>query len=99
MWNPGFEYISSSPAVIRSFKRRFWYKSGDHRGTPEFHGYVVSVIEGNDCDFVEGILFQFDTSLSREILEYLDIREKYGYIRRLTRAFCPREKVHNGFSA
>jgi cation transport protein ChaC len=103
MWNPGFNFVSCRRAVVKGFLRRFWNKSGDHRGTPDANGLVVSLIDAQDLrghshenDMVTGLVYEIEENSLDDILRDLDIREKYGYIRGVTSAFCADSGSHLG---
>ncbi|MBE0487219.1 gamma-glutamylcyclotransferase [Marinobacter sp.] len=71
-----FPFLEQRPASIRGWARRFWQGSHDHRGTPESPGRVVTLIEqpGATC---KGMAYR----VSPKVFEYLDVREKNGYLR------------------
>eukprot|EP00388_Colpodella_angusta_P002704 GDKJ01009473.1.p1 GENE.GDKJ01009473.1~~GDKJ01009473.1.p1 ORF type:complete len:220 (+),score=33.19 GDKJ01009473.1:37-660(+) len=94
-WRPDFAHDLQIPGYIRGFKRRFWQASMDHRGTPEFPGRVLTLIE-SDCsaDRVYGIGFRVPADKAVEVLKELDFREKGGYIRRKIQFTCMDEKQH-----
>ncbi len=71
-----FPYIESKPACIHGWSRRFWQGSHDHRGTIEYPGRVVTLIEEADA-VCHGLAFRVDSS----VFEQLDVREKNGYLR------------------
>ena len=96
IWNPGFPYLSSRKATVKGFIRRFWNKSADHRGTEVSNGLVVCLSDLSDMavmhektEVVEGVLFEISHDILPIVLEELDRREKYGYVRTTTTAFCP----------
>lgn len=80
---------------MKGFIRRFWNKSGDHRGTPESNGLVAAMVDVRDLrghrseeDIVTGLIYEIPQNDIADVLTLLDRREKYGYIRSTTEAFC-----------
>ncbi|ERS08727.1 MULTISPECIES: gamma-glutamylcyclotransferase [Marinobacter] len=71
-----FPFLEQRPAAIRGWARRFWQGSHDHRGTPEAPGRVVTLIEQPDA-VCKGVAYR----VSPNVFEYLDVREKNGYLR------------------
>ena len=83
-------YIRKYPGLVKGFIRRFWNKSADHRGTKAYHGLVVSLSVSCEVDsVVVGIVYEIAEGNIKETVEYLDIREKYGYVRHVTSVFSP----------
>jgi cation transport protein ChaC len=42
MWNPGFPFLESHPALVRGYHRSFCVESTHYRGTKEKPGLVLS---------------------------------------------------------
>lgn len=80
IWKADFPFLERRPARIRGWVRRFWQGSHDHRGTPEAPGRVVTLIRepGAVC---HGMAYR----ITPETLAPLDVREKNGYLREVTR--------------
>ena len=76
IWKADFRFIESRPARVHDWSRRFWQGSHDHRGTPAAPGRVLTLVEdpGAVC---QGIAYR----ITPEVFEYLDAREKNGYLR------------------
>ena len=89
IFRPGFPYRRKFPARVRGYLRRFWQRSCDHRGTPDFPGRVMALLRAEDVDVdgegeVCGMAFEVEASDWPEVLAALDIRERHGYTRTLT---------------
>jgi glutathione-specific gamma-glutamylcyclotransferase len=54
MWDPGFDYARSEPALLRGYHRAFCVTSTRYRGTPERPGLVLGLDRGGSC---RGIAF------------------------------------------
>lgn len=80
IWKAGFDYRERRPAWIHGWTRRFWQGSHDHRGSPEAPGRVATLVR---CD--RAVCLGMAYRISPATLSALDIREKNGYLRRLTR--------------
>ena len=80
MWKTGFNFETSELCHANGWARRFWQASTDHRGTPEFPGRVVTLIEsaGEHC---WGTAYRLPACEAIGIIEDLDYREKGGYDR------------------
>jgi cation transport protein ChaC len=49
MWDPGFEFLRSAPALLRGYHRAFCVYSVRFRGTPEQPGLVLGLDRGGAC--------------------------------------------------
>lgn len=92
VFRPGFRFQRAYPACVRGFRRRFWQKSCDHRGTPERPGRVVTLVRAEDVQgeeedaaaragIVHGIAYEVADDEWDAVIEELDVRERYGYMR------------------
>lgn len=80
IWNPGFPYVSTCVASVPGWARRFWQGSPDHRGTPNFPGRVVTLVE-DSSENCTGRVFEIESQNESDVLKYLDVRESGGYQR------------------
>lgn len=55
MWDPAFEYLRSSPALLRGYHRAFCVYSTRYRGTPEQPGLVLGLDRGELDDVASTI--------------------------------------------
>ena len=72
MWNPGFEYVCSQPALLRGYHRAFCVTSTRYRGTPERPGLVLGLDRGGCC---RGIAFRVAEAQVDQVLHTLWDRE------------------------
>lgn len=72
MWNPGFDFVESRPALLHGYHRAFCIYSNYYRGTAERLGVVLGLDRGGSC---RGIAFRLPQEKRREILDYLWDRE------------------------
>ncbi len=79
MWNPGFPFLESHPAVIGGYHRRFCVSSHRYRGTPERPGLVLGLDRGGSC---RGMAFRVAPDHVPETLEYLWEREMINRVYR-----------------
>lgn len=79
IYKTDFPYMQRKAACIYGWERRFWQGSHDHRGTPDAPGRVLTLIEapGARC---AGMAYE----VTPDTFEYLDHREKNGYLRVFT---------------
>lgn len=82
MWNPGFAYAESAPALLRGWHRTFCIYSYRYRGTPEKPGLVLGLDRGGSC---RGVVFRLPDDQAPAIVEQCDARELVTgvYTRRL----------------
>jgi cation transport regulator ChaC len=75
-------------AYVRSYKRRFWQRSWDHRGTQEQQGRVVTLVKCTTRDaVVHGKAYRIDAADKDTVYAYLNYREKGGYIAKTVDVF------------
>ena len=81
MWNPGFAYAESAPALLRGWHRAFCIYSYRYRGTPEKPGLVLGLDRGGSC---RGVVFRLPDEQAETIIDQCDTRELVTgvYIRR-----------------
>ena len=72
MWNPGFEYIDASPAVLYGYHRRLCLWSIRYRGTVEQPGLVLGLDRGGSC---RGYAYHVGSPQTDGVLDYLCDRE------------------------
>lgn len=100
IWKADFPYKNKYSAYITGYVRRFWHSSNDHRGTIESPGRVVTLISKADWvsvfekydphpaeDFVWGVVYELFDSDVDQVFEYLDYREKNGYVLKKVSAY------------
>jgi cation transport protein ChaC len=93
MWNPGFNFFTREPALVRGWHRAFCVYSKVWRGTPERPGLVLGLDRGGSC---RGIAFAIDPKDEANVLAYLDERERVTNVyarKRLTVALASGETV------
>lgn len=78
MYKVDFPILAQEPAILHGWQRRFWQGSHDHRGTEIAPGRVLTLIKEDKADCF-GLAFR----ITEEQFEYLDHREKNGYLRYL----------------
>lgn len=91
IFKPPPHTIGRTVGYIKGYARRFAQSSNDHRGTPSKPGRVAtlvcasqwhSLIDSDDSpegDIVWGVAWTIDPTKSKEVRQYLDDREKFGY--------------------
>lgn len=74
---PGFEYEDVRRGYVRGWRRVWWQGSTDHRGTVEFPGRTVTLVE-DPKGVTYGVAYKLagDMDQQRETLKYLEWREK-----------------------
>lgn len=71
-----FPFLEHRVAAIRGWSRRFWQGSHDHRGTHAHPGRVVTLVPEVGATCI-GMAYR----VAPATFEYLDHREKNGYLR------------------
>ncbi len=72
IWNPGFAFLRSLPAMLNGAHRSLSVYSYRHRGTPERPGLVFGLTRGGSC---RGVAFEIDAQHWDEVHNYLIERE------------------------
>lgn len=75
MWNPGFEWISRVPGVVRGFHRCFRIYSTRARGTPDKPGLGLCIERQPNAECV-GLMFELAEATLRQDLAKLWDREQ-----------------------
>jgi glutathione-specific gamma-glutamylcyclotransferase len=89
IWRPDVAFDERVPAVLHGYERRFWQRSGDHRGTADFMGRVVTLVPKEGARVV-GVAYRLTEP--GPTLERVDVREQQGY----ARLVLPVERVGGG---
>lgn len=79
MWNPGFAYERSEPALLVGYHRKFCVYSFHYRGTPERPGLVLGLDRGGSC---RGLAFRVAPGDVSSTLAYLWDREMISAVYR-----------------
>lgn len=79
IWRPDVAFDARVPAILQGYERRFWQRSGDHRGTAEFMGRVVTLVPREGARVV-GVAYRLSDPVAT--LARVDVREQQGYERR-----------------
>ena len=77
-WRPDFPFLTSQPAYISGYHRRFYQGSPDHRGTEQSPGRVVTLVQQRE-GVVYGVVYLVHREQVKAVLDYLDVREQGGY--------------------
>jgi len=81
IWRPGFDFVSSQPALLKGAHRSLCIYSHRYRGTPERPGLVFGLERGGSC---HGMGFEVDARHWGEVSAYLWEREQSGGVYRET---------------
>lgn len=79
MWNPGFDFVESRPALVHGYHRSLCVYSFVHRGTPERPGLVLGLDRGGSC---HGMAFRIAASEWEATVAYLRSREQVTMVYR-----------------
>lgn len=94
LWRPGdlMDQFLSFGCLLKGYQRIFAQRSCDHRGTPNFPGFVLTLIENsffninNDINELYGkvwLIPDIDEIKTKELIDELDFRERGGYHRHI----------------
>ncbi|KQV24359.1 gamma-glutamyl cyclotransferase [Rhizobium sp. Root1203] len=72
MWNPGFEFVERSQALVYGYRRSLCVRSWVHRGTQQNPGLVLGLDRGGSC---RGMAFRIAAEVWAEVIDYLRARE------------------------
>ena len=72
MWNPGFAFLESHPALVRGYHRSFCVESTHYRGTKERPGLVLGLDRGGAC---RGRAYKVAAVHGKNVIDYLHERE------------------------
>jgi len=72
MWNPGFAFLESHPALVRGYHRAFCVESTHYRGTKERPGLVLGLDRGGAC---RGRAYKVCRTQGKTVTDYLHERE------------------------
>ncbi len=72
MWNPGFEFVERSQALVYGYRRSLCVHSWVHRGTEQNPGLVLGLDRGGSC---RGMAFRIAPENWDDVIEYLRARE------------------------
>ncbi|MEE3326202.1 MAG: gamma-glutamylcyclotransferase [Myxococcota bacterium] len=88
IWRPDFAFAERRHGYIRDYARRFWQGSTDHRGTVDFPGRVVTLIDqpGAIC---WGTAYRVHLEQTGAVLDGLDRRESGGFRREVVEVCMP----------
>lgn len=73
MWQPGFDSVETTPAVLHGFNRSLCIYSHVYRGTPAAPGLVLGLDHGGSC---HGQAFRVASQNKVQVLDYLREREQ-----------------------
>lgn len=79
-WKPDLPFAERFVGKLAGWRREFWQKSCDHRGTPGAPGLVAALVSDADAH-TNGVAYRIPDDKVKEVLETLDFREKGGYTR------------------
>ena len=72
MWNPGFPFLESHPALVRGYHRSFCVESTHYRGTKEKPGLVLGLDRGGAS---RGRAYKVAAVHGKNVSDYLHERE------------------------
>ena len=75
MWNPDFKFTEKLTGLVSGYHRRLCLKSTVYRGTPDCHGLVFGLDQGDSC---QGMAFRIATEHLETELQIVWEREMFA---------------------
>ena len=75
MWNPDFKLIEKRTGTLKGYHRRLCMKSIVYRGSPDYHGLVFGLDNGESC---QGMAFRISKENIQSELQKIWAREMFA---------------------
>lgn len=76
MWDPGFQFLERSPAIVHGYHRAFCIYSSRWRGTPEQPGLVLGLDHGGACRGVAYLVAKAEVEATLKALWQREMRRR-----------------------